>query len=415
MRKNQVEIITIGDEILIGQIVDTNSAWMARELNNAGFEVYRTVSVHDDEKHIAEVLNEALDKVDIVLITGGIGPTKDDITKQTLCEFFETELIYDESVYQNIVDLFANRNLQVNELTKNQAYVPKNSDVIQNKAGTAPILWFNKSGKVVVSMPGVPYEMQLAMSNDILPRLLGRFQTSVLIHKTVQVYGYSESALALKIADWENALSKNIRLAYLPNLAVMKLRLSGVSDDALELEFALNQQVENLKEILGNAIIAYEDISVEQLIAGLLLHQNKTIATAESCTGGYMAHKITSLPGSSQYFRGSVVAYSNDLKISLLGVDRNDLENEGAVSKTIVEQMAEGARTYLKTDIAIATSGIAGPGGGTDEKPVGTVWISVSTKDETISRLFQFGNIRDVNIQRAAQAAFLMLREILVR
>ncbi|MDR0370312.1 MAG: competence/damage-inducible protein A [Prevotellaceae bacterium] len=415
MRKNQVEIITIGDEILIGQIVDTNSAWMARELNNAGFEVHRTVSVHDNDKQIAAALNEALDKVDIVLITGGIGPTKDDMTKQTLCTFFETELVYNESVYQNIVDLFANRNLQINELTKNQAYVPKCSDIIQNKAGTAPILWFNKSEKVVVAMPGVPYEMQLAMSNDILPRLLERFRTSVLIHKTIQVYGYSESALALKIADWENALPQNIRLAYLPNLAVIKLRLSGVSDEASGLEFTLNRQIESLKEMLGSAIFAYEDVSMEQLIADLLSDQHKTIATAESCTGGYVAHRITAIPGSSRYFRGAVTAYSNDLKISLLGVDRNDLEHEGAVSKTIVEQMAKGARTYLKTDIAIATSGIAGPDGGTDEKPVGSVWISVSTKNETRSRLFRFGNIRNINIQRATQAAFLMLREMLVR
>lgn len=414
MNPKQVEIITIGDEILIGQIIDTNSAWMAKELNNAGFEIYQITSVHDKEEHIIAAIQKAFEKNDIVLLTGGVGPTKDDITKQTLTKFFDSELQFDDAVYQNIIDLFAHRNISINELTRNQAYVPKNALVFQNRAGTAPILWFNKGTKVLVSMPGVPYEMKLAMTNDILPQLLKQFQSSVFIHKTVQVYGYSESALALKIADWEKALPENVHLAYLPNLSIMKLRLSGVSDEVLKLEFSINQQIENLKEILGKAIIAYEDISIEELTANLLLDKKMTIATAESCTGGHIAHKITSISGSSQYFKGSIIAYSNDLKTSLLMVDKDDLKKEGAVSKSVVEQMAVGARKLLNTDIGIATSGIAGPDGGSEEKPVGTVWIAVSTKSEVYSRLFHFGNLRDINIQRATQAAFLMLRDILI-
>ena len=408
-----VEIITIGDEILIGQIVDTNSAWMAKELNIAGFELAQITSVHDDAQHIIDTLELALKRADIVLFTGGIGPTKDDITKQTLCKYFDTKLIFNESVFQNIERLFVNRPNAMNELNRLQAMVPENCMVIQNAVGTAPITWFEKNGKVIISMPGVPYEMKNAMNLEIIPRLQKQFETPVLLHKTVQVYGLPESALALKIADWENELPFNIKLAYLPNSGIVKLRLSGLSDNALELEIAITQQLELLSDILGNAIVAYEDIPLEQVIGKLLLAKGIMLATAESCTGGNIAHLLTTIPGSSEFFKGSVVAYSNQIKENLLGVNHEDIENEGAVSKIVAEQMAMGARKLLKSDVAIATTGIAGPTGGTAEKPVGTIWISVCYEEKTLTKIYHFGANREQNIQRATQAAFLLVKEII--
>ena len=410
----KVEIITIGDEILIGQIVDTNSAWMATELNTAGFELAQITSVHDDANHIIEALEMALKRADVVLFTGGIGPTNDDITKQTLCSYFDTKLVFNDSVYQNIERLFANRpNYKMNELTKAQAMVPENCTVIQNEVGTAPITWFDKAGKVVVSMPGVPYEMKRAMSVEIIPRLQKQFDTPVIIHKTVQVYGYTESALALKIAEWESNLPEYIHLAYLPNSGVVKLRLSGFLENVLALEFVMNQQLDLLSQLLGNAIVANEDILIEQLLGNLLIASGKTVSTAESCTGGNIAHVFTSLSGSSSFFKGSVVAYANEVKENVLQVNSADIETFGAVSQQVVEQMAVGARKLLKTDVAIATSGIAGPTGGSDEKPVGTTWIAVCSDDMVVSREFSFGKLREQNILRATQAALLMLKEII--
>ena len=410
----KVEIITIGDEILIGQIVDTNSAWMATELNTAGFELAQITSVHDDANHIIEALEMALKRADVVLFTGGIGPTNDDITKQTLCSYFDTKLVFNDSVYQNIERLFANRpNYKMNELTKAQAMVPENCTVIQNEVGTAPITWFDTVAKVVVSMPGVPYEMKRAMSVEIIPRLQKQFDTPVIIHKTVQVYGYTESALALKIAEWESNLPEYIHLAYLPNSGVVKLRLSGFLENVLALEFVMNQQLDLLSQLLGNAIVANEDILIEQLLGNLLIASGKTVSTAESCTGGNIAHVFTSLSGSSSFFKGSVVAYANEVKENVLQVNSADIETFGAVSQQVVEQMAVGVRKLLKTDVAIATSGIAGPTGGSDEKPVGTTWIAVCSDDMVVSREFSFGKLREQNILRATQAALLMLKEII--
>ncbi|MDP4238967.1 MAG: CinA family nicotinamide mononucleotide deamidase-related protein [Bacteroidota bacterium] len=410
----KVEIITIGDEILIGQIVDTNSAWMATELNKSGFELAQITSVHDEPNHIVESLKLALNRADVVLFTGGIGPTNDDITKKTLCSFFGSKLIFNESVLQNISRLFKTRtNFVLNDLTRAQAMVPDDCTVIQNLVGTAPIMWFEKDGKIIVSMPGVPYEMKDAMSNEIIPRLQSHFNTPALLHRTVQVYGYPESTLALKIADWENALPECISLAYLPSSGIIKLRLSGLSDDVLALEFIMNQQIDKLSQLLGTAIFAYEDISIEQLIGNLLVAKGKMVSTAESCTGGNIARSFTSIPGSSRFFKGSFVAYSNDFKADILHVSPFDLEKYGAVSQPVVEQMASEARKLLKTDVAIATSGIAGPTGGTPEKPVGTVWIAVCSDNRMISREFHFGSLREQNILRATQAALLMLKEIL--
>jgi len=410
----KIEIITIGDEILIGQIVDTNSAWMAVELNKSGFEIAQITSVHDQADQITASLRLALQRADVVLFTGGIGPTNDDITKETLTRFFGGKLVFDPSVLENIECLFKNRpGFTMNELTRRQAMVPDNCTVIQNPVGTAPVTWFERDGKVVVSMPGVPYEMKNAMTTEIILRLKKHFETPNLLHKTVQVYGYGESALALKIADWENELPGNISLAYLPNLGVVKLRLSGLEDDVLHLEFIMNQQIEKLKEILGSAIFAYEDIPLEVMIGNLLKSKNITISTAESCTGGNIAHMLTSVAGSSEYFKGAVVAYDNEVKANVLKVSQDDLDTYGAVSEPVVQQMAVGARRLLKTDVSVAVSGIAGPTGGTDEKPVGTVWIAVSSAETTISRKFHFSIRRDMNISRATQAALLMVKEIL--
>ena len=406
-----VEIITIGDEILIGQIVDTNSAWMAVELNKAGFHVAQITSVHDDAQHIIEALDNALTRATIVLFTGGIGPTKDDITKQTLCKYFDTKLVFNEEVHRNIEHLLRNRQRAMNELTSSQAMVPENCIVIQNPVGTAPVTWFDKDGQVIVSMPGVPQEMKNAMATEIIPRLQKKFETPAIVHKNVLVKGYPESALALKIADWEDSLPAYLHLAYLPNYGLVKLRLSGSSDDELSLEFEINQYISTLVQILGDAIVAFEDLPLEVLVGKALLEKKLTLATAESCTGGNIAHKITEVAGSSAYFKGAVVAYSNEIKHNVLHVSSDTLESNGAVSAAVVEEMAIGVRQLLRTDIAIATSGVAGPDGGTPEKPVGTVWIAVSTAESTVSRLYSFGANRIQNIERTTQSAFLFLLE----
>jgi len=410
----QVEIITIGDEILIGQIVDTNSAWMATELNTSGFDIVQITSVHDNESHITTTLNDALQRADVVLLTGGIGPTRDDITKLTLCKFFECGLVYNAEVYRDIENLLKFRSRAMNELTASQAMVPEKCTVIRNPVGTAPITWFEKDGKVIVSMPGVPYEMKNAMSTEIIPRLKLKFKAPVIIHKTVQVYGYPESALAIKIQDWETALPENIHLAYLPNYGIVRLRLSGSSEDSLALEFAMNQQVELLKQILGDAVITTTDEPIEALIGKMLTEKKLKLATAESCTGGNIAHILTTIPGSSEYFSGGVIAYSNSVKVNILGVSSADLTAYGAVSKLVAEQMAEGIKRITGTDISVSTTGIAGPSGGTLEKPVGTVWIAVSYKNQTFSREFRFNGTRQIIIERTTQAALLMVREMLL-
>ena len=409
-----IEIITIGDEILIGQIVDTNSAWMAVELNKAGFQLAQITSVHDEADHIKKALDEALLRADVVLMTGGLGPTKDDITKQTLCEYFGTKLVLNPDVLENIQQIYHTRQSVMNELTKSQAMVPENCTVIQNRAGSAPITWFEKEGKVIVSMPGVPLEMKKVMSEEIIPRLQKYFKTPAIIHKTVQVYGIPESQLALRLTEWENALPEYLHLAYLPNFGIVKLRLSGAGQDEYKLEEAINQQIETLKSILGESIFAYEDKPVEKIIYEKLKISGLTVATAESCTGGNIAHRLTLIPGISDCFKGSVVAYHNELKINALGVSARDIEQYGAVSSQVATQMAEGARKVMQTDLAVATTGIAGPTGGTPEKPVGTIWISVSSPERTITRSFNFGQFARENfIERSTMAALMMLNEMI--
>jgi len=407
-----VEIVTIGDEILIGQIVDTNSAWMARELNKDGFRIHQITTVSDDETHILKAVEGAFSRADIVLMTGGLGPTKDDITKQTLCKYFNTHLIHNQEVVDNIKEVFAHRGNVLNPLTLGQAMVPATATIIQNKRGSAPVTWFDKKGKVLVSMPGVPFEMEWVMSNEVLPRLRSRYNTPTLLHKTVLVVGISESGLAMKLTDWENELHECLKLAYLPSPGMVKLRLSGFLPDRQELENIIEAELVKLRDLLEGAILAEEDIPVEEVIGRMLKDKGLWLATAESCTGGNIAKQITNVSGSSTYFSGAIVAYQNEVKIQELGVSPETLRDFGAVSQETVEEMAEGVRKKLKTDIGVAVSGIAGPTGATEGKPVGTVWICVCTQDKNISRRFQFGQSRKRNVDLATLNAFAMIKEL---
>ena len=406
------ELITIGDELLIGQVVDTNSAWMGRELNNIGIEVLRIVSVRDREEEILEAIDNAMKRVNIVLVTGGLGPTKDDITKQTLCKYFNTELIFSEEVFENVKRVLAGK-IPMNKLNKGQAMVPKNCTVINNPVGSASVSWFERDGKVLVSMPGVPQEMTTVMAESVLPKLHERFQTDVIMHQTFLVQHYPESVLAEKLEAWEVALPDCIKLAYLPKLGIIRMRLTGRGHDRKEVETLLNREKAKLETILGEDIFSEEDTPLEVIIGELLKKRKLTVSTAESCTGGSIAERLTSIAGSSEYFKGSIVAYSNEVKKDLLYVSSETLEKYGAVSEETVIEMVKGAMKALKTDCAVATSGIAGPGGGTPGKPVGTVWIAAGYKNEIRTYKQETNRGRAMNIERAGNNALLMLRDLL--
>ena len=406
------ELITIGDELLIGQVVDTNSAWMGRELNNIGIEVLRIVSVRDREEEILEAIDNAMKRVNIVLVTGGLGPTKDDITKQTLCKYFNTELIFSEEVFENVKRVLAGK-IPMNKLNKGQAMVPKNCTVINNPVGSASVSWFERDGKVLVSMPGVPQEMTTVMAESVLPKLHERFQTDVIMHQTFLVQHYPESVLAEKLEAWEVALPDCIKLAYLPKLGIIRMRLTGRGHDRKEVETLLNREKAKLETILGEDIFSEEDTPLEVIIGELLKKRKLTVSTAESCTGGSIAERLTSIAGSSEYFKGSIVAYSNEVKKDLLYVSSETLEKYGAVSEETVIEIVKGAMKALKTDCAVATSGIAGPGGGTPEKPVGTVWIAAGYKNEIRTYKQETNRGRAMNIERAGNNALLMLRDLL--
>ena len=405
-----VEIITIGDELLIGQVVDTNSAWMAIILDNNGFQVVRKVTVGDDADHIKKAIADARSRVPIVLTTGGLGPTKDDITVKTLCDYFETSLYFSEDVYAHIENMFRNRGYVMNELTRNQAYVPKKATIIQNNAGTAPCPWFDQDGGVLVAMPGVPFEMKWLMENEIVPRLKKRFQRDIYIkHRTCSISGIGESALAIKLSDFEDRLPEFVKLAYLPQSGIIRLRLSAYNKDETLVEKLVETCQNQLKEILREYLVVETDENIEVLVGERLLAKGLTIGTAESCTGGAIASLLTSVSGSSDYFRGSIIAYSNEVKHQLLGVSKDDLQQFGAVSQQVVEQMAKGALQTIGCDYAIATSGIAGPGGGTPDKPVGLIWIAIANKNTVVSNKYNFTAIREENIKRAVNTSLVML------
>ena len=407
-------IITIGDELLIGQTINTNSAWLGAELSKSGFDVNRITSVHDRTEDILYALGEAAGKTDVVLITGGLGPTSDDITKPTLCEFFNTRLVMNNEVLIMIEEMMSQRSFPMNEKNRRQAEVPESCRVLKNAAGTAPGMWFEKEGTIFISMPGVPHEMKYLMKELVLPELNKRFTSQIIIHRNIMTYGTGESILAEILTDFESGLPEGIKLAYLPASGVIKLRLTGTGSDHNHLSSLINEQVSKLYETIPGYIYGENEESLEMVIGKLLRSGKKTVSTAESCTGGEIAHLLTSVPGSSDYYKGSVIAYSNSVKTQLLGVQDYILSRYGAVSENTVKEMAIGARSLLKTDYTIATSGIAGPEGGTEAKPVGTVWIAVASEHETVCEKRVFGNDRTTNITRFSLAALNLLRKQII-
>jgi nicotinamide-nucleotide amidase len=411
----QVEIITIGDELLIGQVVDTNSAWMGEQLNLIGLRVVQITSISDQHEHILKALEEAASRAEIILITGGLGPTSDDITKPTLCEYFNTPLVFHPEVLEEVERMFASRGMPVTGVNRKQAEVPESATVMPNHNGTAPGMWFEKDGRIYVSMPGVPFEMKGIMTNYVLPELTKRFTNQAIYHKTILTQGMGESMVASRIENWEKALPENIKLAYLPQPGMVRLRLTGSGTDQEIVKKQVDDEAEKLIPLIGELIYGYDEDKLESVIGRLLKWKKATLATAESCTGGYVAHLITSIAGSSDYYLGSIIAYDNRIKQSHLGVKETVLEDFGAVSREVVIAMAEGARRKLGTDYAISTSGVAGPDGGTPEKPVGTVWIAVASPSGTEAKLLHLGPNRMRTIHMAAFNVLNMLRKELIK
>jgi nicotinamide-nucleotide amidase len=411
-----VEIINIGDELLIGQVINTNAAWMAEQLNLSGFRVHQVTVISDERGHILQALAEVAQRAEIILISGGIGPTRDDITKHTLCDFFETRLVFNEDAYRDLEALFARRGYPVTELNRQQAEMPECCTGIPNKLGTARGMWFERErpggGKTIfVSMPGVPFEMKAMMNEYVIPKLKLAFSTPFIYHKTILTQGVGESFLAAQIESWENALPGNIKLAYLPQPGIVRLRLTaeGVQEELLHQQ--VDQEVSKLTALIPEHIFGYDDETLELIVGRLLKEKHATMATAESCTGGLIAQMITGVPGSSAYFKGSVVAYANEIKQDILGVSAESIEKHGAVSQQVVTEMAISLQMKFNVDYAIATSGIAGPDGGTPEKPVGTTWIAIAAPDEVFAVRYLFGESRERNIRRTALQALSLLRK----
>jgi nicotinamide-nucleotide amidase len=404
------EIISIGDELLVGQVVNTNASWMAQQLHQAGIGVSRIVAVSDSHEEIIASLREAMTRADTILITGGLGPTKDDITKASLCEFFGTRLVFNEEAYLQLKELFGKRGWEISERNRKQAELPETCTPLTNYNGTAPGMWFEKDGKIIVSMPGVPFEMEAMMEGDVLPRLTALENSRIVVHRTVLTHGIGESMLADMIRDWEEKLPDYMKLAYLPQPGIVRLRLTGYYEDRNKLADDISRQIIALQGLIPELIFGYDEDTMEEVVGKLLRLKGQTLCTAESCTGGYISHLITSIPGSSDYYTGSVIAYSNRIKTEMLGVRPSTLDLHGAVSEETVKEMATGARERFRTDHAIAVSGIAGPDGGTSEKPVGTVWIALAHPGGVIARKYLFGEHRGRNIRRAALSALNLLR-----
>ncbi|HEY8937841.1 MAG TPA: competence/damage-inducible protein A, partial [Cyclobacteriaceae bacterium] len=399
MRTIKAELLTIGDEILYGQIVDTNSQWMSTELSLAGIKVIRKTSVGDQEDEILNAFAEAEKRADIVLITGGLGPTSDDITKPCLARYFNCEIKLHEEALAEVTEFFKSRGRELTDINRQQAYLPVCCEKITNRMGTAPAMWFERNEKVFVSMPGVPHEMKCIMSEIVLPKLRQNFKPPVIHHQVIRTTGIGESFLAEKIAPWENALPSHIKLAYLPGLSEVKLRLTSQGENLQALKSETDKLVESLLPLAGEYVYGYGEDPLEVVIGNILRERKLTLSVAESCTGGYLSHLITSVPGSSDYFLGSIIPYSYDIKMRQLGVKPETLEQYGAVSEQTIIEMASLVRTRFNTDIGVATSGIAGPGGATPDKPVGTVWIAYSDKYQTVARKLQLSKDRLINIK----------------
>lgn len=405
-----IEIINIGDELLIGQVVNTNASFMSEELNKVGLNVNRVTTIADDANEIELSVLNALQHADCILITGGLGPTKDDITKYTLAKIFDSELVEDENVLANIKRIFDHRGYTLTPTNRLQALVPKKCRVIENLVGTAPGMCFEKEGKLIISMPGVPFEMKAMMQKHVIPLLLSHYKPSAIFHKTIITQGVGESFLSDMIEEFELALPKYIKLAYLPAANLLRLRLSARGEDEKAIKQELDNQVEKLMPLIKDYFIGFDEGDLSVLVSKLLLEKNKTLSTVESCTGGNIAHTITLHAGSSEYYKGTIVSYANQVKTELLGVKEESIQNQGAVSKEVAEQMALQGVKKLKTDYCVSTTGIAGPSGGSDEKPVGTVWIAVANaKGECHSKQFNFYSSRENFINRTTNQAFAML------
>ena len=409
MSKIYADIINIGDELLIGQVINTNASWIACELNQNGVAINEIKVIADTEDAILKSISES--KSSIIIMTGGLGPTNDDITKKSLANYFNSNIIFHKPTYDQIVSLFGDRNYKITKPNKEQANIPHNCTPLLNKHGTAPGMWFDKDDKVIVSMPGVPYEMKSLIIDEVIPRIIDKFNLNHIIHRTVMTIGVGESKIAELIHEWEMHLPRNIKLAYLPQPGIVRLRLSTINENYNESIIEMNNQVELLHKIIPDIIFGYDDITMEEVVGNMLKESSSTISTAESCTGGYIAHLITRISGSSDYYKGSVISYSNNIKINQLNVSKNTIDRYGVVSREVIEQMATGGRNLLKTDYCIATSGIAGPKGGTKDKPVGTVWIAIATPNQIISKECHLGKHRERNIRRSALIAMNMLRQ----
>ncbi len=407
---SKAAIISIGDEILFGQTLDTNAHWISGELDTLGIRVFKRYSIGDTKEEILKTLKQAEEEADIVLITGGLGPTSDDLTKPCLVEYFNTHLVRNEEMLKNIQTLFAARGREMTKLNEAQADMPANSEAVLNAVGTAPGMWFERNGKVVVSMPGVPYEMRRMMSTTILPKLKEKYVNGVLCHRIVRTVGIPESKLADLIKDWEDGLPVHIKLAYLPTLGTVKLRLTAQGTDEKQLLDHMQEEINKVLPLVEKYVYGFDEEEIEEAIGNMLQEQNKTLSVAESCTGGFLAHKITSVPGSSNWFQGAMVPYSNAIKNAQLDVPKSILEEHGAVSEPVVQLLAKNVRTKFNTDVGISISGIAGPSGGSEEKPVGTVWICYSDEKKTVSKKFNFTKDRMLNIQFTSIAALNMIR-----
>jgi len=436
----KIEIINIGDEILIGQVINTNAAWMAEELNRNGFKAFQFTVISDNREHILQALEDALNRADVVLISGGLGPTKDDITKETICEFFDTKLVFNEDAYENIEAFFARRGIEVTEVNRKQAELPESCMSLPNRMGTARGMWLERRTKdegrktrdeekkakselptancqlptAFVFLPGVPFEMKDMFTREVIPRLKERFTPQAIFHKTVLTQGLGESFMADIMKEWEESLPEHIKLAYLPQPGIVRLRLTAIGSDEEALQQEVESEIFKLQQLIPELIFGYDTDTLETIVGQLLMQQKKTLAIAESSTGGYLSHLVTSISGSSIWFQGSVVAYSNRAKEDLLYVKKDTLESHGAVSEQVALEMALGARGRFRTDYAIATTGIAGPSGGTPDKPVGTVWIGIATPDGVFAKHFLFGDNRERNIRRTALTALNLLRKELL-
>ena len=410
MKEILIKNISIGDELLIGQVINTNAAWLGEHLSEAGFHLDSSLTIGDSENAILNAFDACMD-ADLVLVTGGLGPTADDITKPTVCKFFDTELEFCQAAYDNLVSLFERRGFKMSERNRGQAMLPKSCKYIPNTYGTAPCMWIEKNGVAFVFMPGVPFEMKGIFVDELLPRIKERFQAIPYEKRVVMTTGIGESFLADKIKDWEDALPEFLSLAYLPQYGMVRLRLSGRHEDARMLHETLDREVAKLVALISEYIFAMQDQPIERTVFDLLKSKGMTFASAESCTGGNIAHVITLIPGSSEVFKGTAVTYATPMKTKVLGVPAETIEKQGVVSQEVVESMATGVRDLMEADFGVATTGVAGPSGGSEENPVGTVWIGVASAKGVVSKRFNFGKDRENVINRATVAAYEMLRQ----